>query len=69
MKCIYIVPCKAVFCLIVITLNGLNLGVGLEQAGVLSAVLYLVYINNLLRVIGSNKFGCVLLDIEISSSR
>jgi len=46
----------------------LKLRRGVRQGGILSAVLYLVYINDLLREIRRNKFGCVLLDIEISSS-
>ena len=46
----------------------LKLRRGVRQGGVLSAVLYLVYINDLLREIRRNKCGCVLLDIEISSS-
>ncbi|VDI05085.1 Hypothetical predicted protein [Mytilus galloprovincialis] len=41
---------------------------GVRQGGVLSALLYLVYINDLLCDIEDSKLGCVLLDISVSSS-
>ncbi|VDI63094.1 Hypothetical predicted protein [Mytilus galloprovincialis] len=41
---------------------------GVRQGGVLSALLYLVYINDLLCEIEDSKLGCVLLDISVSSS-
>ncbi|CAC5422516.1 unnamed protein product [Mytilus coruscus] len=41
---------------------------GVRQGGVLSALLYFVYINDLLCGIEDSKWGCVLLDINVSSS-
>ena len=41
---------------------------GIRQGGVLSALFYLVYINDLLCEIENSKWGCFLLDIRVSSS-
>ncbi|CAC5400643.1 unnamed protein product [Mytilus coruscus] len=41
---------------------------GVRQGAVLSALLHLMYINDLLCNIEDSKWGCVLLDISVSSS-